>query len=206
MRNALTIPVLILGSMVSMSAFAGPYDDATAAYRRGDYATALKLIRPLAEQGNVAAAYNLATMYYNGEGTRRDYGQAMTWFRKAADKGDIDSERYLGFMNAEGQGAAKNDAEALRWYGLAAEQGDADAANNLGVMYSEGRGTQKNLVEAQKWFGVAATRYPANQQKNRDTAQKNVDKLTKQMTPAQVAEAQRLVKEWRPKAHQPPRG
>ena len=206
MRKTLMIATFVLGSVMGANALAGPYDDATAAYRRGDYATALKLIRPLAEQGNVAAEYNLATMYYNGEGTRRDYAQAMMWFRRAADRGDVDSERYLGFMNAEGQGVGKNDAEAFRWYGLAAEQGDADAANNLGVMYSEGRGTQKNLVEAQKWFSIAATRYPANQQKNRDTAQKNVDKLTKQMTPAQVAEAQRLAKEWRPRAHQPPRG
>jgi hypothetical protein len=206
MSRRLTVAALILGSVIGTSAMAGPYDDATAAYKRGDYATALKLIRPFAEKGNVSAAYNLATMYYNGEGTRRDYAEAMKWFRQAAEKGDLDSERYLGFMNAQGQGVSKNDAEALKWYGLAADQGDADAANNLGVLYSDGRGTMKDLVQAHKWFSIAAKRYPANEQQNRETAQKNVDKLVKQMSPAQISEAQKLAGEWRPKARRAPQG
>jgi TPR repeat protein len=201
-----TIAALIIGSAISMQAMAGPYDDATAAYKRGDYATALKLIRPLAEQGNTGAQYNLATMYYNGDGTRRDYAEAMNWFRRAAQKGDIDAERYLGFMNAEGQGVSRNDAEAFRWYALAADQGDADAANNLGVLYTDGKGTMKDLVQAHKWFSIAAMRYPANDQKNRETAQKNVDKLAKQMTPAQVSQAQMLAREWRPKTNRAPQG
>ncbi len=206
MRSKLMIAALMLGSAVSMGAVAGPYDDATAAYKRGDYATALKLIRPLAEQGNVAAEYNLATMYYNGSGTRRDYAEAMKWFRQAADKGDVDSERYLGYIYAKGDGVPKNDTESFRWYQLAAEQGDADAENNLGVMFSDGRGAPKNLVQAHKWFTIAAMRYPANEQKSRDTAQKNVDKLAKKMTPAEIAQSQMLAREWRPKARRAPQG
>jgi TPR repeat protein len=206
MRKKLMIAMLIAGSAVGFQANAGPYDDATAAYKRGDYATALKLIRPIAEQGNLAAEYNLATMYYNGEGARRDYAEAMKWFRQAADKGDIASQRYLGFMYAEGQGVPSNDVESFKWYGRAAEQGDADAANNLGVMYSDGRGAPKDLVEAHKWFALAAMRYPASEQKNRDTAQKNVDKLAKKMTPAEIAQAQKLAREWKPKARRAPQG
>jgi uncharacterized protein len=55
---------------------AGQLDDAFAAYQRGDYATAMSLRRPLADQGNAAAQYNLGWMYYDGRGVPQDYAQA----------------------------------------------------------------------------------------------------------------------------------
>jgi TPR repeat protein len=60
---------------------AGPYEDAVAAYNRGDYATALRLLRPLAEQGDVVAQFNLGTMYANGHGVSQNYAEAAKWYR-----------------------------------------------------------------------------------------------------------------------------
>jgi hypothetical protein len=62
---------------------AGPFEDATAAWGKGDYATALRLIRPLADQGNASAQYYLGSMYYNGHGVPQDYAEAVRWYPRA---------------------------------------------------------------------------------------------------------------------------
>ena len=66
-----TFPVLIarpMGAALAGTAIAGPFEDGVVAYNRGDYATALRLWRPLAEQGDTKAQFNLGLMYKNGEG------------------------------------------------------------------------------------------------------------------------------------------
>ncbi|MBM3518860.1 MAG: sel1 repeat family protein, partial [Alphaproteobacteria bacterium] len=88
-----------------------------------------------------------------------------------------------------------DDAEAARWYRLAAEQDLAQAQNNLGVMYEYGRGVPQDYVQAHKWYNLAASRSPASD----DVAVKNRDIVAAKMTPAQIAEAQRLAREWRPR-------
>jgi hypothetical protein len=63
-------------------AVAGPLDDGIAAHNEGDYATALRLWRPIAEQGEARAQYNLGVMHSNGHGVSQDYVQAVSWYRK----------------------------------------------------------------------------------------------------------------------------
>ena len=58
-----------------------------AAYSKGDYATALRLYRQLADQGNVSAQYVIGTMYFDGRGVPQVYATAALWFRKAAERG-----------------------------------------------------------------------------------------------------------------------
>jgi len=70
-----------------------------------------------------------------------------------------------------------------------AEQGDATAQSNLGLMYFKGTGVPQNYIEAHKWYNIAG----AN---GEDSGRKNRDIIEKRMTPEQVAEAQRLAKEW----------
>ncbi len=67
-------------------AWAG-FDEAVAAYKRGDYATAIREWRPLAEQGNAKAQFNLGVMYDRGLGVPQDYAEAVKWYRKAAEQG-----------------------------------------------------------------------------------------------------------------------
>ena len=66
---------------------AGPFDDAVDAHARGDYAKALRLIRPLANDGDAAAQFNLGLMYMTGQGVSRDDAAAAIWFQKAAEQG-----------------------------------------------------------------------------------------------------------------------
>ncbi len=88
-------------------------------------------------------------------------------------------------MYANGEGVPENDAEAVKWYRKAAEQGDASAQLNLGFMYYKGTGVPENDVKAYQWFSLAAAQ-------GNSTAQSNKPIIAKLMTPAQIAEAQRL--------------
>ncbi len=75
---------LALTMTLLSAAVAGPFEDGVRAYKGGDYATALRLWRPLAEQGEAFAQYNLGNMYRNGRGVPRDYVQAHMWLNLAA--------------------------------------------------------------------------------------------------------------------------
>jgi hypothetical protein len=81
------VAALIFAGGFAGSVAAGPFEDATAAYKKGDYATALELMRPLAEEGDVAAQFNLGVMYQLSHGVPQDNGAAVSWYRKAAEWG-----------------------------------------------------------------------------------------------------------------------
>ena len=101
--------------MVTGAAAAGPFNDGVAAYERGDYATALRLWRPLAEEGDALAQYNLGLMYGKGEGVPQDDAEAVKWYRLAAEQGFAKAQLNLGFMYARGRGVPQDDAEAVKW-------------------------------------------------------------------------------------------
>ncbi len=143
------IVALVFG--LTAPAWAG-FDEGVAAYDRGDYATALREWRPLAEQGHAEAQFKLGVMYFNGHGVTQDSAEAWKWWRKAADQGHAGapnvSELLLGGMNYGG---------AAEWYRKAAEQGDADAQYNLGFLYAKGgRDLAQDYAEAVKWYRLAA--------------------------------------------------
>ena len=74
--------VLLLGA-AAVPAVAGPFEDGADAYRAGDYATALRLWRPLADAGNANAQFRLGYMYHDGQGVPQDYAAAAAWYRPA---------------------------------------------------------------------------------------------------------------------------
>ncbi len=100
-------------------------------------------------------------------------------------------------MYRKGLGVPQDDARAVKWYRKAAEQGDARAQNNLGLMYRNGEGIPKDYAKAHMWLNVAASSFPPG--KDRDKAVKNRDIVAEKMTPAQISEAQKLAREWKPK-------
>ena len=133
-----------------------PRNEALIAYNRGDYATALRLWRPLAEQGDARAQFSLGFMYQNGWGAPQDYSAALIWYRKAADQGYAFAQGNLGFMYEKGHGVPQDYAAAVSWYRKAAEQGNAGSQLNLGVMYQNGWGVPKDLGQAHYWYNLAA--------------------------------------------------
>ena len=126
------------------------------AYRRGDYATALREFRPLAERGDPVAQFNLGLMYDNGKGVPEDDRQAVFWWRKAAEQGDAAAQFNLGLMYDNGEGVPEDDRQAVFWWRKAAEQGDAAAQLNLGFMYGNGEGVPEDDRQAMLWYRKAA--------------------------------------------------
>lgn len=197
------ITALFAGGVLALalfgSALAGPLEDGFSAYKRGDYGAAMQLLRPLADQGDAPAQIGLGWMYRDGRGVAQDNAQALMWLRKAADRGDgyAQAQNDLGSMYYLGQGVAQDYAQAVAWYRKAAEQGSAAAQNNLGTIYYQGEGVPQDYVLAHMWFNLAAS--GAADASDRDQSVKNRNLAAAVMTPVQIAEAQRLAREWKPK-------
>ena len=92
-------------------------------------------------------------------------------------------------MYRNGNGVTQDYAESVKWYRKAAERGYAWAQHNLGVMYTRGLGVVQNYVDAHVWLDLAA------KQGNKKAAEISAI-VAELMTPAQIAEAQRLAREW----------
>ena len=138
------------------------------AANRGDYATAFKEWKPLADQGDAVAQYNLGWMYNKGKGVTQDYKEALKWYRLAADQGDVVAQNNLGEMYAGGEGVIQDYKEAVKWWRLAAEGGSATSQRNLGVMYVRGEGVTRDSRRAHMWFNISASQGATNAAENRD--------------------------------------
>ncbi len=160
-------------------AASGPFEDGLDAYNTGDYATALRLWRPLAAGGNAAAQYTIGIMYDNGQGVAQDYAGATKWYRLAAEQGFAAAQLNLGGMYAD---------KASSWVAR--------------LRASLGLGVPQDGVQAYKWFDLAASRFSASEKESRDLAVENRDLVAAELTPAQIAEARKLAQEWKPRGEQ----
>src|SRR5256885_4391856 len=181
-----TLAAVIQTLSLAAPAPAASLEDAAVAYRKGDYANALQLYRPLAEHGLAVAQFNVGLMYDMGQGVLQNHGEAVDWYRLAADQGRPDAQYQLGHLYYKHE----QYAEAAKWFRLAADQGRADAQSSLGAMYAEAEGVPQDLVQALKWFILAAAQ-------NHDDAIQNRDRAVLVMTPDQVAEARKLAAQWK---------
>jgi uncharacterized protein len=118
---------------------------------------------------------------------------SVIWLRKAADQGKADAQSALGNMYFVGKGVPKDYAQAAKWGRRAADQGDAAGQSLLEVMYLGGFGVPQDYVSAHMWSNLAAAGENKGAAETRNLA-------AARMTPAQIAEAQRLAREWKPKS------
>ena len=179
--------VLLMVSLLTCAggvAIAQDYDAGLKAAQAGDFQTALKEWKPLADQGHADAQYNLGLMYDYGRGVVEDDAEAVRWFRLAADQGHAYAQLSLGVMYADGRGVPEDDAEAVRWLRLAADQGLAGAQHRLGLMYANGRGVLQDNVTAHMWFNIAGANGAEDGRDDRE-------KIEWKMTPADISEAQK---------------
>ena len=111
MKRLLTTLVILTGLIGSGGAvWAQDLNKGLKAAQSGDFATALKEWKPLAEQGNAVAQYNLALMYGNGWGVTQDYAEAVNWYRKAAEQEDAFAQFNLALMYRKGKGVTQDYA------------------------------------------------------------------------------------------------
>ena len=159
---------------------------------------ALQSVMPSAEGGLGTLEALIGDAYYYGHGVSRDYTEAARWYRRAAENSNVMAQSTLGDIYYYGRGVPQDFVEAGQWWQLAAEQGMAVAQLNLGVMFANGDGVPQDYVKSYLYTNLAAAHLPPGQ--DRDIAVKNREIVGKLMSPAQIAEAQRLSRNWRPKS------
>ena len=157
MKKLILTSLIIFFTLTSNVVWSADYNKGWDAFDSGDYATALREWRPLAEQGNSKAQSMMGWMYDNGYGVPQDYKTAVKWYTLAAEQGDVGSQHNLGEMYRTGKGVPQDYKTALKWFRLAAEQGDDDAQVNMGQMYDQGLGgVLQNYKTSAKWYKLAA--------------------------------------------------
>ncbi len=203
----------------------GPFEDGLATGQRDDYA--MKILRPLAEQGLADAQFRLGRMYANGDGVPQDDGEMLWWYKRAAQQGYARAQYELGSVYEAGLRVPQDNALAVKWVRAAAEQNFVQAQFDLGHMYTNGMGVPLDKSEAAEWYRLAAEQgHPAAQASlgvlylrgegarqdyvqahiwleiaatgGEADAAKHREVAAAKMTPDQIAEAQRIAQDWQP--------
>jgi hypothetical protein len=128
--------------------------NATTAMERKDYATAMRLLRPVADHGGLLSQYNLALMYEQGLGAPKNYAMALSLYHRSAEQGFAGAMLNLGTMYGLGEGVPVNDVEAYKWFTLAIpryspSQGDAKAQAAHNRDFVAKRMTRTQIAQAQ---------------------------------------------------------
>jgi TPR repeat protein len=211
--NRVLVPVLRLLAMLILLGSAslaaddkaadGKSDDSVGAIDtvvtpiRDGLAFAFHSVMPPVTRGIGTLEDIIGDAYYYGHWVGRDYAAAARWYRRAAASGNALAQSTLGDMYYYGRDVPQDFASAATWWQLAADQGVALAQLNLSVLYANGDGVEQNYVKSHMYANLAAAQLPPGD--DHAIATKNRDIIAKAMTPAQLAEAQRLAREWRPK-------
>ncbi len=124
-----------------------------ASYLRGDYGEAWRELKPLADQGNAEAQYQVGVMYDHGQTVKRSYRTAAQWYERAAQQGHPGAQFNLGFMLYNGSGeeddpVAQNYSAAAAWLTRAAASGIGEAKYMLSNMYLRGDGVDRDFDRA----------------------------------------------------------
>ena len=120
--NKISTPLLpAFLSLIIMGSVHVDFNDGWDAYTNGDFKTASKEWKPLAEKGDARAQSNLGILYFNGKGVLKDYSQAVKWLKLAAEQNEPEAQYILGKIYAEGDGVIKSFKNAKYWTKLAYE-------------------------------------------------------------------------------------
>ena len=130
---------------------------AAAAYKEGDYDTALKIFMPLAEKGDMVAQFNVAKMYRKGTGVPKDYKTAVKWFALSAEQGNAKAQYHLGVAHSFGLGVVPHYKIALKWFNRSAEQGNTFSQYHLSRLFYLGNGVPEDKVYAHMWAYLASS-------------------------------------------------
>jgi len=119
---------LTLSSVTISISSAADFAAGLSAYKKGDYVTAAKEWRPLAEQGDPIDQFNLGLLYLDGQGVPMDLDQAVKWFIRSAEQGYDKAQLNLGAMYGAVKGVKRDYVQAYKWLNICAAQGNAKCA------------------------------------------------------------------------------
>jgi len=156
-RNSLIFSLLcILACLLHSNVWAANYEEGKKAYLNKDYAQALKILKPLAENGDSQAQVTLGIMYDFGHGVVKDQSKAVEWYIKAAEQGIPVVQHDVGVKYFQGQGVEQDYLKAAYWWEQSANAGLADSQFNLGLLYYRGIGLEVDYQKASSLFISAA--------------------------------------------------
>lgn len=164
MRKMGSIRVFVLTSVLATALVgggvsAGPLEDGEAAYQTRDYETALRILRPLAENDSDPKAQILiGKMYARGYGVGQDKAEALRWYTLAADHGDPDAIMNLGDQYQSGAVVARDFEKAETLFRMSAEQGHMMSQVRLVYLYLGGEFSPDDALEAYAWTVVLESR------------------------------------------------
>jgi len=130
-------------------------------------------------------------------GLRGDHETERRVLRQYAEKGHAPAQYFLGDIYYRGEAVPQDYAEAAKWFRLSADQGNIQAQYYLGKMYFLGQGVPQDYVRAHMWFNITLSI------KDEPVARSLREQCEVRMTPAQLAEAQKLAREWKPTTQTP---
>lgn len=142
---------LLIGS-IALPAAAQSVRAGIEAWQKGDTAGAVAIWRPLAENGDADAAFNLGQAYRLGKGVPIDLARAQDWLDRAARKGHVDAQATLGLLLFQNG----NRVSAMRWLNAAAEAGEPRALLMVGTALYNGDGVTEDHVKAYAYISRAA--------------------------------------------------
>ena len=123
---------------------------------------------------------------------RGDYSTAYSEWLEPAKQGLAQAQYRIGSLYESGLGVTRDFTEASKWYRRAARQGHVIAQHMVGLTYAYGLGVPRDVVTAHMWLDLAAANGDMNAGITRDS-------VAARMTPEQLADARRLVREWQPR-------
>lgn len=138
---------LALTSFLAIST-AADFNSGLTAYNKGDYTTAAKEWRPLAEQGVAAAQFNLGLLYLDGHGVPQDPAEAAKWFTKSAEQDYTQAQHNLGAMYGAGQGVKRDYVQAYKWLNICAAKGNSGCESQRDLIAKKLKASQ--LTAAQR--------------------------------------------------------
>tara|TARA_B100001175_G_C19470566_1_gene621492 strand:- start:420 stop:860 length:441 start_codon:yes stop_codon:yes gene_type:complete len=126
-----------------------------AAFETKNFSHAIKLLSPIAHEGNNEAMYRMAIMLQNGLGCQANTEKAFEFMEKAASNDYPLAQHALGFMFFEGECTVQDINKSIEWFTKAADQGLMGSATTLAMIYEEGKLVEQDLDKAQFWYKKA---------------------------------------------------
>ncbi|MFK7864921.1 MAG: tetratricopeptide repeat protein [Pseudohongiellaceae bacterium] len=181
---------LTLGLLLTQVSIArADYEDGVNAAFKGNFDLAFHEFTLAAEEGLDLAQYNLAILYFMGQGVDKDLAEAFKWTEAAAKQGHLAAQYNLGSLYFGGDGVARDVDQAVVWYSSAAKAGHPEAAFLLAKMNQEGEGIKVNTIQAHAWASMAMAQ-------DHPEAPSILNDLEKSMDSGQISQARRLFARW----------
>ncbi len=166
------------------------------AFENCDCETTYRKARLLAEQGDAGAQVFLGTLFQDGWGIPvSDYDEAVKWYQRASDQGHPVAQLLLANRYRDGHGELCEDLDKmLELYYKSANQNYAEAYYALAANFCFS--SEKNHIEAYKWAKLAAAHLKLTGHK--ELMEWVIESLENLLSSAELAEAERLISEWKP--------